>query len=83
MITAGSVFVHVISLHPVSGGHVMHTPPFPLAVGLILFGVGTIIGSIYVGWRLVMILQCIPLIRAACFEMLIVSSYGKIKSNYM
>ncbi|KAK7085308.1 hypothetical protein SK128_024808 [Halocaridina rubra] len=51
MLTAGSVFYHVIALRPLSGMQVMHTPPIPLAVFLILGGILSIITSILVAWK--------------------------------
>ncbi|XP_047487420.1 circadian locomoter output cycles protein kaput-like [Penaeus chinensis] len=51
MLTAGSVFYHVILIRPMSGSHPMHTPPLPLACGLILAGAATVLGSFFVAWR--------------------------------
>nr|XP_027230544.1 hybrid signal transduction histidine kinase L-like [Penaeus vannamei] len=51
MLTAGSVFYHVILIRPMSGAHPMHTPPLPLAAGLILAGAATVLGSCFVAWR--------------------------------
>ncbi|CAL4122825.1 unnamed protein product, partial [Meganyctiphanes norvegica] len=45
LITVGSVFIRVKLMHPMSGIHPMHTPPWPLALGLIAVGLFTVLTS--------------------------------------
>ncbi|XP_068244046.1 uncharacterized protein [Palaemon carinicauda] len=52
MITMGSVFYHVILSRPMSGTHPIHTPPLPLASGLITLGILMIVLSAAVTWKL-------------------------------
>ncbi|KAG0726758.1 hypothetical protein GWK47_004213 [Chionoecetes opilio] len=51
MLTAGSVFYHVILSRPMSGSHPMHTPPLALALTLILCGVVTLLSCFLVAWK--------------------------------
>ncbi|XP_064116019.1 uncharacterized protein LOC135221924 [Macrobrachium nipponense] len=51
MITMGSVFYHVILSRPMSGTHPIHTPPLPLASGLISMGILMVLCSVAVTWR--------------------------------
>ncbi|XP_071519310.1 uncharacterized protein [Panulirus ornatus] len=52
MVTAGSVFYHVILTQPMSGSRPMHTPPLALALGLILAGLATLLAVATVAYRL-------------------------------
>ncbi|KAK7076570.1 hypothetical protein SK128_001646 [Halocaridina rubra] len=51
MITAGSVFYHVNTLTPSNGMHLIHTPPIPLAIFLILGGILSVIASFVVALK--------------------------------
>ncbi|XP_069156763.1 uncharacterized protein [Procambarus clarkii] len=51
MLTAGSVFYHVILSKPMSGSHLMHTPPVPLALFLMAAGIITLLACFFVAWR--------------------------------
>lgn len=53
MLTAGSVFYHVILSKPMSGSHPMHTPPLALALSLIIGGVLTLLSCLAVAWKYV------------------------------
>ncbi|CAL4088244.1 unnamed protein product [Meganyctiphanes norvegica] len=51
LLTVGSVFAHVILIHPMSGTRPMHTPPWPMAMCLIVSGVLTVLISCMTAWR--------------------------------
>ncbi|KAG7155709.1 uncharacterized protein LOC121854665 [Homarus americanus] len=51
MLTAGSVFYHVIQSKPMSGSHPMHTPPLPLALFLLAAGIATLLSCFTVAWK--------------------------------
>ncbi|KAK8750124.1 hypothetical protein OTU49_015248 [Cherax quadricarinatus] len=51
LLTAGSVFYHVILSRPMSGSHLMHTPPLPLALVLITAGVVILLSCAFVAWK--------------------------------
>ncbi|XP_068244567.1 uncharacterized protein [Palaemon carinicauda] len=46
MITMGSVFYHVIIIRPMSGMRPIHTPPMPLACGLVAMGILMVLISV-------------------------------------
>ncbi|XP_063842045.1 uncharacterized protein LOC135089848 isoform X2 [Scylla paramamosain] len=51
MLTAGSVFYHVILSKPMSGAHPMHTPPLALALSLIVGGLITLLTCLLIAWK--------------------------------
>ncbi|XP_076054797.1 uncharacterized protein LOC143033350 [Oratosquilla oratoria] len=51
LLTAGSIFYHLILMRPMSGTHAMHTPPAPLALALLAAGIFAIVASCAVAWR--------------------------------